>query len=229
MPKDPFERRAKFLRACQSFQQTNSLPRTPYLTLPYLSTLSSTHARTRQSESISTTSKVSRALRHRLDASLALVVDPNSNSNSLGRQRGNLLSNGLGNGMDGEDEIESCDLDLLVDRFLGGGGGTGGGDKSIGGTVGRIWGTTAANKVKSSKSGKHTHGNSIDRHTSRLNSMTLAGGIGGGEGSGEGGWNSPTSESDSYVNNHHGFGRGVLKGVKERAGRAGRKFGDNLG
>lgn len=159
------------------------------------------------------------------------MPDPNSMNSSIGRSRGGLLtgSNGLGGeteGKAGEDEIESCDLDLVVDRFLD----AGRGDKSIsiGNTVSRIWGTTSTSTSTSTRKNKsRSSKQSIDRHTSRLNSISPAGGE-----IGETGWNSPTSESDSTTNIigvHHGFGRNVLKGVKERAGRAGRKFGDNLG
>lgn len=204
VPKDPFERRAKFLRACQSFQQTHSLPYSSYLTLPFLSTLSSLHARTRHPDSVSTKSKVSRALRHRLDASLSLVVDPSNVNlpNSILNHKSRTSLPGISGGIGGkEDNLESSNLEILVNEHI---------DRGIGGsTVGRLWG----NKKKKPLTGVGT-----------IRRTVVGRGL---ENEGEVGSMGPPSDSDSQQG--HGFGRGVLRGVKERAGRAGRKFGDGIG
>lgn len=193
MPKDPFHRRAKFLRAFHAFLvRPNTLRWTesdlldpqrtqhrgndesqfsPFLDLASLSLLSTTYNRSKPTES--SRAKVTKAIRGRIDASIQLV-DSSSNYTNLP------LSSHKTRGED----LETSNLESLVREFERGVG--------EGGTIGWLW----AGKERRGREKRRGEEADVDRDT---------GGT--------------TSEGEKQ-----GFGRGVLQGVRARAGRAGRRL-----
>lgn len=117
VPKDPFQRRAKFLRAVNSFQTSHRLPVTPYLNFAFLTSLSTMYHRSILSEHTSTSSKVSRALKSPLPGSIISKASVNEGS----------VRDGAG------EEVETDSLESLVETLFR--------LYSLShGIVGRIWG-----------------------------------------------------------------------------------------
>ncbi|GAA5971841.1 hypothetical protein JCM21900_002974 [Sporobolomyces salmonicolor] len=213
VPKDPFERRGKFLMSVWLFQRAHrdcpqSLP--PVLTPSFLSYLvhlyTSKHPHKHHSPNHPNAqpshSRVSRVLRSGLDAGLTTLasvghhVDSEDNGASsggtgvLGRHR-----------LKGED-AETGDLERLIGENF---------ERGVGGrTVRVLWG------LREGKEGKEKDRRGKRREQEREEKL--------GEREDDG---KTMSEGESAGG---GVGvRGVLRGVKARAGRAGRKFGDGLG
>ncbi|GAA5874499.1 hypothetical protein JCM1840_000797 [Sporobolomyces johnsonii] len=213
VPKDPFERRGKFLMSVWLFQRAHrdgpqSLPPvlTPsflsYVTHLYTSKHPHKHPNANHPNGQPSHSRVSRVLRSGLDAGLTTLasvghhVDSDDNGASsggagvLGRHR-----------LKGED-AETGDLERLVGESF---------ERGVGGrTVRVLWG------LREGKEGKEKDRRGKRREQEREEKL--------GEREDDG---KTMSEGESAGG---GVGvRGVLRGVKARAGRAGRKFGDGLG
>ena len=136
VPKDPFERRAKFSRAVRAFQRQHKLDGLPFLSLGLLRTLQELYAKAESISRLNLPGIAGRALRSRLD----------EHANALpGRAAAALLGHG--------EEAETSSMDALFREVERGAGGN---------TVGRLWGVRAAKKHKDGKTERDKEGEATD-------------------------------------------------------------------
>lgn len=137
VPKDPFERRAKFLRAVRAFQRQHRLDGgAPFLTLGLLRTLKELHAKAETISRLNLPGIAGRALRTRLDEHANVLP---------GRAAAALLGHG--------EEAETASIDEFFREVERGAGGN---------TVGRLWGVRAGKKHKEGKTEREREGEGTD-------------------------------------------------------------------
>ncbi|KAM0790226.1 hypothetical protein ACM66B_005538 [Microbotryomycetes sp. NB124-2] len=251
IPRDPFNRREKFLRAVRAFQHSFRIsPTSSTLTRSFLLALGTTYSRTRGDSGGGAKAKVSRALRERIDAGLSTLGAATSGASGtagVGSASGNIgikddeggsVAGGATSSLAGTsgktlsvEDVETSNLETFLHEVARGGAGR---------SVARLWGLRESRRDRMEgerelDGGGGGGGGGIVRDSLRLRRKRkdYANGKGAGadqdmtDGDGtEPGGGATTSDGESTS---HGFGRGVLKGVKQRAGRAGRLLGDNLG
>ncbi|KAK4049851.1 hypothetical protein OIV83_003907 [Microbotryomycetes sp. JL201] len=234
VPRDPFSRREKFLRSVRAFQHMYRIsPVASVLTRSFLLALGKTYSRSRGEVGGGAKAKVSRALRGKLDAGLstlgAAATSVTSSASTSGALKDDDFANSsltattgissktLGasrqNGA-GDDATETSNLETFLNEVAKGGAGR---------TVARLWGLRESRRDRREDE-RDTEGirEGLKLRRKRNNESGRDQDTDG-EGTEPG---ATTSEGESTV---HGFGRNVFKGVKQRAGRAGRLLGDNLG
>ncbi|KAK4050192.1 hypothetical protein OIO90_005174 [Microbotryomycetes sp. JL221] len=248
IPRDPFTRRNRFLRALENFQRTYRInPVSPTLSRAVLAALNHTYSRSRHShDSVAgtTKAKVSRVIRTKFDVGLSTLGaaatsvghsnqnskiedvvttlqnnDNNNNSNTMNSKLGIVNMKGI------IEEIETSNLDQFLILFQ---------KVGTGQSISKLWGFKESrrdrkedeqdndgNHVRDSLNLRKRRQQFQHRSENNAHQQDLDTDFDGTE--------PGATTSEGEFTNSNGFGRGVLKGVKRGAGRAGRLLGDNLG
>lgn len=218
VPRDPLDRRARFLSAVASF----AVSLRPCLLDDGSLTTDidqQKHHRLPPTSHLSTTFLLSLAQLYHSHLHPSSTLNPVVNLNTQRRRGAQKVSRALrtrlgdeATGIGGEEgEIETASLEKLITEMGRGLGGA---------TAQRLWGVEGKEgrrerRRESKERAKERKERERDKTDGEVEDERRGGGT--------------ASEGETLGGGDGGRVLGVLKGVKERAGRAGRKFGDNLG